>query len=205
MPDDFGHRTRAGRLERWHPIGCGGGSTGNCSVVYVSVYGAHFIGAHDVWIDPATRIEIDEAKWICADGETEGSAWYKCGMGNLPGETIAGIQIRLILRGGLTSRPVILWIDGQPIPIDLVVHGLPEEDDAAPELRLLDAVNTAGEQITQVDEGMPFLVKAVYDGPHPDDWVTLALPDLSRDLVLFRTQDPRVFESDWLAVAEDEQ
>ena len=86
-----------------------------------------------------------------------------------------------------------------------MVNGLPEEEDAAPALRLLDAVNSAGEQITQVDEGMPFLVKAIYDGPHPDDWVSLSMPDLSRDLVLFRTEDPHVFQSDWLAVAEDER
>ena len=53
---------------------------------------------------------------------------------------------------------------------------------------------------------MPFLVKALFDAPHPDSWITITMPepDGPRPLVLFRTEEPSVFQSDWLAVAEDE-
>lgn len=216
VDDEFAYGTRPGRLEREVAAlsrGCAAGLTGTCNLLRVAVFGENFAGAHDVWIDPATRFELEAARWICVDGTTE-SVWYECGVGATPGDSVTGIRIDLRLRDGIRSGPISIWVDDHPIPIAVRIDGGPPEAPAPPALVMLDAVNAAGEQITETEEGKPFQVKAIYDGPHPDTWVSVDVPvlaivpetgnDRMSELVLYRSDDPKVFESGWLAVVDDE-
>lgn len=216
VDDAFAYGTRPGRLARDVSAlsqGCSAGLNGACDLLRIDVLGGNFAGAHDVWIDPATLFELESGRWICVGGATE-ALWYNCGIGATPGDSVAGIQLDIRLRGGIRSGPVSLWVDGQPIPIAVEIDGGVPDAPARPNLVMLDAVNAAGAQITETEEGKPFQVKAIYDGPHPDTWVSVDVPVLAvvpetgsdrlSELVLYRSDDPKVFESGWLAVVDDE-
>ena len=215
IDDQVEYGSRAGRLDRTYPVGCGAGMRGNCSSLYVTIFGENFAGAHDVWVDPATRLELNEATWVCKNGVNPGgSRWDECGMSNNPGDSVAGIRIKFYLWDGMKPGQINIWVDDQPIPVNLSLDGYPEsETEQRPSLVLLDAQNSAGDQLTQVEEGEPFIVKAIFDDAHPDAWVSIDVPDLQtlpgeiankRELILQRTQDPKIFQSDWLAVEAGE-
>jgi hypothetical protein len=204
--------TRPLKIERRHPVSCNG-ARANCGGIWITIYGDNLAGGHDVWIDPASKVENQKAGWLCSNGDFRGSGaeWTKCGSTNVPGDGVIGLRLRLLFWDGMTPGAKTLWIDGHPIHLEIKIDGFPEEDkEKKPALVLLDALNMQGEQITQVDEGEPFVLKAIYDGPHPDSWVTLDVPSVrpaqapdnaeKREVVLRRTDDPKIFRSDWLAV-----
>lgn len=208
--DSYGFGQRAGRITRAEPVTCARQNRRNCDDIWVSLFGDNFGGAHTIWIDPASHIELDgEAGWYCRDGAFVGY-WNRCGMGaSEPDGNVAGIGVKLRLWDGLTSGRYNLWVAGTPVPIEVEIGGMPAPE--APALVLLDARDPEGTQITEVREGEPFIVSAHYDGPHPDTWVALEMPALrpvagaaDRTMVLQRTEDPKVFESGWLAVERGE-
>lgn len=204
--DTFVAGDRAGKIVRRAPVTCARGNRNNCDTVWVTLFGEGFAGAHNIWIDPATHFELSNASgWMCRNGAFE-HQWSRCGMGRPVADSeVTGISIKMLMWDGMRSGRVNLWVDGQPVPLDVEIADMPAPD--RPSLKLLDAVNVEGEQITKVSEREPFIVKAIYDAPHPDGWVSLELPGLrpvrghtDRQLVLQRTDDASVFESEWLVI-----
>ncbi len=185
--DQFGYRSRAGRLERDHPVTC-------CDGVWVTILGENFAGNHNLWIDPATRVELWEATWLCKNGETVGeSRWDQCGVGSNPGSTVAGIKIRLKLRDGMKPGPITLWVAGQPIQISVTLHGYPQEKTEKPELVTLQAYDVENNKLPSFTEGDPFILEAVFEGQHPDPWVNVDLP-LKMRAAVANARDPK---ADW--------
>lgn len=220
VSDQFGYRSRAGRFERRHPVGCGGGMRGNCSALWVTVLGENFAGAHDVWVDPATRFELWEARWVCKNGQTTASAWYKCGVGSVPGDTVAGIQFKFNLWDGIKPGPINIWVDDQPIPVNVMLHGFPGEETEKPQLISLTAFDLENKKLLAFTEGAPFVLEAVYEDDHPDAWVNVEFPlednatiaaagagqspdggaDQLNSVTLQRMSDNRTFRSSELAI-----
>ena len=206
--------TRSLKIERTHPVTCGyGHMRGNCGGIWVIISGDNLAGGHDVWVDPASQIEIEKAGWICSNGKYRdyGAEWTSCGSKNAPGDGVVGLFMRVLFWDGMTPGPKTLWVDGRPIHLEMTIHGYPEEEKIQePALLLLDALNAQGEQIRQIEEGVPFILKTVYDGAHPDTWVSIDVLDMKSaqasdnaekwEVILRRTDDPKIFQSDWLAV-----
>lgn len=211
VADSFAYGSRRGRLERNHPISCGYGELrGNCDRVWVTIFGDSFFGAHDIWLDPAYHMELDRAQWLCTNGEAQGSVWRYCDGPGQPGVGVAGIQLVLNLRSGMKPGPINLWVDGQPIPIEVVLAGYPEEEEERPALVSLKATDADGEAVTRIEEGKPFMLTATYDGEHPDAWTRVAAPNLpstevagklvEQEVILQRTEDLKTFRSGWMTV-----
>lgn len=211
VDDRFEYGARRGRIERTHPVSCGyGDMRGNCDKVWVSVIGDRFYGAHDVWLDPASHFELYSAHWICTNLGGQNSAWRYCDGAGEPGAGVAGVQAQLILWPGMKPGPINLWVDGQPIPIDVVLAGYPEEKEERPALVSLKATDADGEAVTRIEEGKPFMLTATYEGEHPDAWTRVAAPNLpsteaagklvEQEVILQRTKDLKTFESAWMTV-----
>lgn len=203
--DRYAYGSRAGRVYRDAPVTCARGRPRNCDSIWVTLLGDAFAGAHTIWIDPASGFEpTRDSRWVCGDGELVGQ-WRRCGIGrSVPDSQVAGISVKLLMWDGMRSGRVDLWVDGRPVPLDVQIKGIPAAD--APRLRYLDALDPQGRRITKISEGEPFVVKAIYDGPHPDPWIEVALPgsgNAADVIMLRRGRDPEVFESGWLAVMAD--
>lgn len=203
------------RIVGRHPVTCGNGMMrGNCGGVWIIVRGENFEGLRNVWLDPATHMEIRpyNSGWICGSGENESwiGHWTRCAGAGGPGDGVTGIYLRVLLWDGVVPGPRTLWIDGTPIPIEMVIEGFPEAElSPKPDLRRLVAVNASGEPIEAVREGEPFRVRAIFSAAHPDPWIGVALPGIDgrydqrgeeRQVILRRTERPDTFESGWLAV-----
>lgn len=228
VPDRYAYGARPGLVERRHKVTCGAGQArANCDRFWVTVTGENFAGSPSVWIDPAGKMEIREADWICRDGLKKANAWYKCGNARRPGGDVVGVQVKLLLRDGITPGPRTLWIGGQPVPFRFVIHGYPEADrPALPKLVSLQALDDDGAVLEELAESRPFVLEAVYDSAHPDAWVTVKLPGHrpirtldtplgeergedeiletrsgAEEILLRRTEDAGVFRSDRYAVA----
>lgn len=201
VSDQFDYGSRPGIIERRHPVGCGGGMRGNCGSIWITVLGQNFAGAHDVWVDPATRLELWKARWVCKNGKSE-DKWVRCGIGSTPGETVAGILFKLNLWDGMVPGPINIWVDGQPIPININLSGYPDEEPK-PQLVSLAALDAQDNQLSELKEGVPFAVKVVFDADHPDDWVSVDVPIAASSMkkaVLQKTDDPKIFVSQWLSL-----
>lgn len=218
VSERFGYRSRSGRVERRDPVIC-------CESIWVTVLGDNFAGVHNLWVDPATHVELREGRWVCNNGETTGGGrWDHCGVGANPGDTVAGIQFKLNLWDGMKPGPINIWVDGQPIPIDIKLDGYPGEDKEKPQLMTLNAYDLQYNKIPALTEGEPFILEAVFDGEHPDFWITVELPldggavptgaengatkqadPLQfRTVTLQRTADNKTFRSDRLAIQSAE-
>lgn len=212
--DEVPFGTRPLKVEGRHPVSCGyGGSRSNCGGIWLAVRGMNLAGGHDVWIDPASHIEIHKAGWRCANGEfrDHGADWTRCGSRQAGGDGVIGLGFRLLFRDGMAPGPKTLWIDGHPIHLEVVLEGYPEDEmPAEPPLVLLDARDAADKQISEIREGEPFQVTAIFEAAHPRSWISVAVPTLALEaaggdaapaaVVLRRTGDPKVFQSEWLAV-----
>ena len=147
--DQFEYGSRPGRIERRHPVSCGHGRMrGNCDALWITVLGENFAGNHNIWIDPATHIELNRGHWVCGSGAT-GYTWDRCGVGADPGATVAGVQFKLIFWDGMVPGPINVWVDGHPIPIEMVIHGYPEPP------RLRDRVHAAQNLVAEADPSSP--------------------------------------------------
>ncbi len=204
--DEVPFGTRPLRIELRHPVTCGyGGARANCGGTRLAVWGTNLAGGHDAWIDPASHIELRKAGWICANGDFRdfGAGWTRCGSGRDGGDGVVGLGFHLLFRDGMTPGARTLWIDGHPIHLEVALEGFPEDEKPAePALVLLDARDAADKLIAEVREGEPFQVKAIFEASHPQSWVSVAVPSLAPQatVVLRRTDDPKVFQSEWLAV-----
>ena len=211
VDDRFSYGTRRGRLERTHPVTCGYGSMrGNCDRVWVTIWGDGFAGAHDVWLDPAYHMELGGTRWLCRNGGYQTDAWHGCDGTGEPGGGVTGLQTLLILRDGMKPGPLNLWVDGQPIPIDVVLNGYPEEKPATPALVSFEARNAQDEPVARIEEGVPFRLTATFDAAHPDAWTPVGLPELPKievagklveqEVILQRESDPKRFHSEWMTL-----
>lgn len=212
--DEVAFGGRPLRIERKHPVTCGAGlSRVNCHAVWITILGRNAAGGHDVWIDPASHMEIRDPGWICADGSGV-SNWDKCGNRSAAADSVAGIRLRLVMWDGMTPGPRILWVDGQAAPLDIVLHGYPEgEERSEPALVSLVPRDSSGAEISTLSEGAAFALEATFDGEHPDSWVRLRMrpgepgetgpsdgngaedPGSAQWVTLTRTSDLRVFRS----------
>ncbi len=131
--DRFALGTRPGRIERRHPVTCGAGrSRINCDSVTITIAGENLAGAHDVWIDPASHMEIRDAGWICRDGKRRDyqAGWTRCGGADRAGDGVVSLTLKLIMWDGIAPGRRTLWVNGRPIPLDLVIHGHPAQTAA---------------------------------------------------------------------------
>lgn len=128
--DRFALEARPGRIERRHPVTCGAGrSRANCDSVTITIEGENLAGAHDVWIDPASHMEIRDAGWICRDGKRRDyqAGWTKCGGTARAGDGVAALTLKLVMWDGIAPGIRTLWVNGRPIPLHLVIHGHPAQ------------------------------------------------------------------------------
>jgi hypothetical protein len=179
--------------------------------IWLTVSGRGLAGGHDVWLDPSSKLKLRDRRWRCQDNRTRegGDGWTSCGNWGKPDLGVVALVLEIKIPKNTTAGIKTLWIDDQPV--HFYVHAINEpEEPNQPKLVMLDAVNMQGEQITQVEESVPFLVKAIYDGEHPEEWISITMPTLRRadeegapqQIVLRRTDDPRIFQSDWLAIED---
>ena len=127
--DRYAYGDRPGRILRRHAITCGAGrSRSNCDRVWITLTGENLAGAHNVWIDPASHMEIRDAGWTCRNGKRRegGAGWTKCAVTARAGDGVAAISLRLVLWDGIKPGRRTLWVNGQPVPFDLVIQGHPD-------------------------------------------------------------------------------
>jgi len=133
VSDNWLFGQRAGRVEREHPVDCGyGDMRGNCQSFWITLLGDNFAGVHTInWMDPAqeTHMELNRADWVCKNGNyhTTSASPFGCGHDKTIGDQTAGIRIKMILRAGIEPGERILMVGGQKIPINLTIHGHPEQ------------------------------------------------------------------------------
>lgn len=213
IADTFLYGERSAVLERNRPVSCQG-ARGNCERIVISVLGDNFAGAHNVWIDPASHLDLDSAGWICRDGSFVTSNWDRCGVGRIPGENVTGIHLSLLLRDGMAPGPRNFWVNGAPIPIDVAIEGFPVDPNTGkPELISIEAYDAEINQLDAITPGQPFFLVAAFEEVHPDPWIKVEVPvaetatvtnmagQESRDVTLQRQRrDKRVFKSDYLVV-----
>ena len=232
--DRFAFGERPGRIERSHPVTCGAGrSRANCDRVWITIEGENLAGGHTVWIDPASHMEIRDAGWTCRNGKRRdyGAGWTRCGGTKRAGDGVVALSMRLYLWDGIAPGRRTLWVDGKPIPIEMVIHGYPKDKEKPkPDLVSLRALDGKGTVLDALDEDGPFVLEAVFKADHPDHWVKVTMPGGRRvtvdgplgatrpgptltetpagvrEIVLRRTADATVFRSGPLKiVAENER
>ncbi|MEM8881740.1 MAG: hypothetical protein AAGC82_14200 [Pseudomonadota bacterium] len=120
---------------------------GMCNAViptWIELSGDGFAGGHDVWIDPASYLQISPMSgWRCSDGQMtvinggQGEGWGNCTLG-APGDPVAavtGIFVGLCAREGVVPAPVDLWVNGTAIPFEISVYAsideIPDFDESA--------------------------------------------------------------------------
>jgi hypothetical protein len=201
VDDQVQYGERPVRIERDHKLTCGyGNMRGNCPTVTLSIRGQNFAGAHDLWLDPASYMEMIP-RWECSDGRSWGE-WNHCTMEPPFGHGNTGIRVQLIMWDGIKPGPRTLWVDGQPVPFELSINNFPDEIKK-PELISLEAWGTGETKLEELPEGVPFTLEAAYDEDHPDEWVTIDIPvyaSSKKQVVLYRMEDPKFFSSDWLTI-----
>eukprot|EP00752_Nemacystus_decipiens_P019324 g17380.t1 len=103
---------------------------GPAVLAWITLMGEGFAGGHDVWIDPASHLEISpQSGWVCAEGSVStidggmGEGWGNCTLGQTgdPAETVTGISIGLCPRFGVESGPVDVWLNGEALPFEIEV------------------------------------------------------------------------------------
>lgn len=214
VSDRFGFGERPGRVERTHRVTCGYGQMrGNCDGFWIAIRGENFAGAQDLWIDPASHMEINKAGWLCANGRMKdwGAGWRGCGSTKRPGDGVVGLSVKLLFWDGIAPGKRTLWVNGQPIPFEMVIHNYPADDKIGrPALVDLRAMSPDGNPLAALAEGSPFVLEAHYDGPNPAEWVSAAVPGAllprpaetaasgtgrGRRIILLRTEDAKIFRS----------
>lgn len=83
-------------------------------------------------------------------------------------------------------------------PATLTVVMLPK-----PKLISLEALDAGRNPLREIEERVPFVLKATYDADHPDDRISVDIPiaaSSKKQVVLRKTEDPSTFRSDWLIV-----
>jgi len=204
---------------------------GNCPRFQIVVYGKNFAGPHHIWIDPASYIELSGRAYLCAKGRTYtvDAEWTNCSQSDKAGVNVVGVVLSGFIWDGVSPGPKTVWIDGRPVPFELVIRGYPDANrEPQPALVALRALGDGGAPLDRITEGVGFVLEATYDGAHPDEWVAVELPGLQpavfggelrvadddaaadggvvgkhlppRSVVLRRTGDKTVFRSDLLAV-----
>lgn len=110
--------TRPGKILKQPPLTCGAGNArGNCPTFFVDLYGDNLIGRHPLWLDPASRLEL-EPKWICKDGTTV-SDWNTC----LHFGGNVGLRVKVYIHNHATSGEHVLWVYGQPVRLAFTIDG----------------------------------------------------------------------------------
>lgn len=193
---DFGKRPL--KVERTHPLSCGNARV-NCDWIWVSIFGEHFAGGQNVWMDPSTELELRSPAYLCADGSRDGD-WRDCGSTEYAGDGVAGIRVQLILWEGVTPGNKILWVNGQPIAMEMLIHGYPEETDTRPNLVTIASYDANNRRMTRVTEGRAFTVEATFDAEHPDEWIRLEMSSANSDHAVVPGTEPEETESQWITL-----
>lgn len=208
-PATFDMEDGPARIDWVHGAGCAG-APGNCLTTRVELYGPHFAGEHSLWMDPEKFGPLF-AKWICVDGRRE-IRWAGCG-NETSTDNVIGVEIAFMIQHGLEPGGVNLWVNGNPLPIDIKIDNYPDEDrPKIPKLTSLFATNLAGDTTRTLAEGEPFRLVARFEHAHPDAWTTIdelnfmggafADPEQGRSVVLHRTVNARIFRSGWIAITD---
>ena len=93
---------------------------GNRPGFRVDIYGENLWGVHYPWIDPRTRLELDDNYYICGNGERN-KGWTAC-IGQRGG--VVGISYDLNIWDGVKPGTKMLFLDGVPVTFELVVPSL---------------------------------------------------------------------------------
>lgn len=203
--DFYAVEDRAGTLHRPDAVTCGYGQMrGNCPSIDITVLGENFAGPHQVWIDPATFMEIGTVGWVCRNGDFHKGGWFDCGYDQEPTDRVAGIRMQVRLRDGMKSGPVNLWVNGRPLPIDVQIDGSPNEN-SIPRLLSLSAFDSDDNAVTRLQENGVYRFEAEFAEQHSDAWIAIELSTSeagddghAREITLTREADRRTFSSKWL-------
>lgn len=162
--DRVEYGTRPTKIELNHPA--------KSYDVVVWIRGQRFAGGHEIRIDPSSRIKINynSSRYRCARGGSYrvDQSWYNCRKKNSKpnplSESVTGINVRLVTKKGITPGTKTLWIDGQPVPLDIVIHGYPEP--LLPELASIEIVDPESlDPIEEIEFGRSFKVRLTYAEP----------------------------------------
>jgi len=93
---------------------------GNRPEFRVDIYGENLWGVHYPWIDPRTRLELEDQYYICGNGERN-SGWTACS-GQAGG--VVGISYGVNVWNGVKPGTKMLFLDGVAITFELVVPSL---------------------------------------------------------------------------------
>jgi len=93
---------------------------GNRPEFRVDIYGENLWGVHYPWIDPRTRLELEDEYYICGNGERN-RGWTAC-LGQAGG--VVGISYGLNIWNGVKPGTKMLFLDGVPVTFELVVPNL---------------------------------------------------------------------------------
>ena len=93
---------------------------GNRPTFRVDIYGENLWGVHYPWIDPRTRLELDDNYYICGNGERN-AGWTAC-LGKAGG--VVGISYGVNIWNGVKPGTKMLFLDGVPVTFELVVPNL---------------------------------------------------------------------------------
>ena len=172
---------------------------GNCGGLWITVYGDNFAGNHDIWIDPATHIELWKGRWVCGDGKRKGH-WDRCGVGADPGDNVAGVQFELIFWNGMVPGLINFWVDGQPIPIEIIIDDYPDPGIQSVEIvRSQDTGHGPFSVVSdEVDYGETLFVEVEFNTKPTEAKrnITLVWNGTSFDSIdVFATDDPRLYRS----------
>lgn len=187
-------------------------STNGYPNVVIWLRGERFAGGHQVRTNPGSGIShyhlgFTEPRYLC-DGKGTypwHTQWWPCSQGAGSPDPLSGAVLGLYLhfsiRKDATPGIETFWIDGQPVPLELVIQGYPEP--TLPELISLQALDRNENPLKVIIEAVPFALRAIFDDDHPDEWISVEVPTAAPEgyqVRLKRTEDHNVFRSVWLVV-----
>jgi len=117
-----------GRIELNHPVSCGAGMRGNCTSLYVTVYGENLAQPAPVWLDPNSHMELLDTSFLFGDNESYSTDFAMKWMVTGEPETQA-VRFRFVIWDGAKPGRYVLWYGDTPIPFDLVINGYIGECD----------------------------------------------------------------------------
>lgn len=164
------------------------------------IWGDGLVGGHNVWIDTeGGKFRIRESGWVCKDGSQRrwGDAWRKCGSRDTLGDGVAGIYLDLRFKQPLGAGIRTLWINGQPIKLNIFDPSMAKQKAVIQSIEILNAASLA--PAMDVRPGDSIRVRITYDGKPEEKQTTVTIrTSLSGDEIRVAakpTDDPAIFLS----------